>query len=354
MQLKDFLARIKGDSQTVGLDVGHRYIKIAVVQHRKDEAPRLLLVDKEPTPDDALDDNELHDPARLAPAVQKLLQRSFPGGVGGDIVLSLNWTSGMLCDRLVVKKLPKVSQDDLILQAAMGRPPFDDPGNVLDYCIMSKREDSYETLIVAAKSAATAAWANAFVNLMHLKLAAIDIDAFAACNAYFCAHADEERDKQTFMMMNIGSHKSHISYVRAGMFHMGRGLQGVAVDSTVQMVAAHLGITPERCEAVLSGGPREGIDEAQLMTALEYVYEEFAMGIETALRYFSSSESFDRPEKLYLVGGGAHLPEIARFLTDRANMEALVFNPLDAVENSLDVPAPSLYTPAIGLALRKF
>jgi type IV pilus assembly protein PilM len=335
--------------------VGHRYIKMAAIAHKPGFPSQLLFVDKEPTPEESFEDNELHDTAKLAAGVQKLISRNFPEGAHGDFVVSLNWTAGVLCDRLVVKKLPKTTQDDLILQAAMGRPPFDDAGNVLDYCVISQTPENIEALIVAAKNATTTVWANAFNNVMHLKLAAIDIDAFAACNAYFTAHKDDDRAQQTFVMLNIGDKKSHICYVRAGMFHMGRNLQGVAVDGTVNMVAHHLGIEPKRCRDLLGGGSREGIDEPALKTALEYVYEEFAMGVETAMRYFSSSESFDRPEKLFLVGGGAHLPGVGDFLTDRTGMEAHVFDPFDALDFDDERPqSPSIYSAAIGMALRKF
>ncbi|HWA41129.1 MAG TPA: pilus assembly protein PilM, partial [Gemmatimonadales bacterium] len=88
--------------------------------------------------------------------------------------------------------------------------------------------------------------------------------------------------------------------------------------------------------------------------------EELAIGIERAAAFLqSSSRSGGQIRQLFLVGGGARVPGLAKVLSDRLRVPVELANPLgrlnvaDGVfdEMNMDEVAPLLMLP-IGLALR--
>ena len=101
---------------------------------------------------------------------------------------------------------------------------------------------------------------------------------------------------------------------------------------------------------------------AEVESALQLAYEEVVNSVEFGIRYFSSSESGEKPVRLLLCGGGANLSNICDYLKEKLSIECDVLNPFTRVqfdagvvdEAGLSVASANIYTPALGLALRKF
>ena len=323
---------------------------------------RLLAADLEPLPENVIVENEIRDPRTLTDSVQRLLQRALPSGQYGDLVTSVNWTSGILCDRIAVRVDKGRNEDETILQTAMSRSPFDDTDNVLDYEVVNRREDgTVEALVVAAKSNMLNSWANFLVNA-GLKPAAIDVDAFAVCNAFFASSGGLELDKPV-AIFNMGEKKSHLSYVKDGVFQTARNVQSGNLDNALQLVSRHMGLEPSVCRSILQGKTKAGFDAEALQNAMEFVCEEMAMGIEIAMRYFATSgEGSSKPACLLLTGGGASLPGLVKLLAYRLQFDVRTLQPLEGLEvepgsvrvEGDPVALANIFAPALGLALRRF
>jgi type IV pilus assembly protein PilM len=363
VQLSNLISRIRGNSRTVGLDIGHRLIRVAIVGHKQNGKRTLLALEHETIPEGVIVDNEIRNTSVLIDKIQALLIKAMPDGVGGDFVISINWTSGILCDRILVKQVPKVPEDELILQTAMGRSPFDDAGNVLDFSILERREDGIEAMIVAAKKDSLAPWLGMF-QALSLKLYAIDIDAFVLSNVYFATRAKADYDEDdSALLLNLGYSKSYTAFLRDGHFNTARSLMGGAICDLREQLAGSLSISAEQCGELLMG--REvrdlDLDEAKIKSAMEYVFEEIAVKVDTALRYFSSSDNYRKPSKMIITGGGANIAGLIPFLEERLSLEVVKLNPFGAVHIDhsrffgvdWDSDA-SIYTVALGLALRRF
>jgi Tfp pilus assembly PilM family ATPase len=85
------------------------------------------------------------------------------------------------------------------------------------------------------------------------------------------------------------------------------------------------------------------------------------MKVDTALRYFSSSDSYKKPSKILVTGGGANIIGLASFLADRLSLDAVQLDPFKSVQvdNNRFLgmdwnAAASTYAVALGLALRRF
>jgi type IV pilus assembly protein PilM len=266
----------------------------------------------------------------------------------------------------LVKPVPKVPENELILQAAMGRSPFDDAGNVLDYFVLDRREEGTEAMIVAAKKDGLASWMNLF-QALNVKIFAIDVDVFVLCNAYYAAKAYSSAsggdEDDSVLLLNLGYSKSYAALLRDGHFITARSIFGGAIQDLQEQLSGSMGVSPEQCGELLMGtGVREAdLDETKIKSAKEFIFEEIAMKVDTALRYFSSSENYSNPSKILVTGGGSNISGLIHFLAERLSLDAVQPNPFRAVdigpqcylgndENSMS----SVYTVALGLALRRF
>ena len=371
MQLRNLISRIRGESQTVGLDIGHRLARVAVVGHNKQsEKGTLLALEQDTIPEGVVVDNEIRNVPVLMDKVHALLSKAMPGGVDGDFVISINWTSGILCDRIMVKPVPKVPENELILQTAMGRSPFDDAGNVLDFSILERREEGTEAMIVAAKKDGLTSWINLF-QALNIRLTAIDIDAFVLGNVYSITKppvdnsglpSGDEED-EAVLLLNLGYNKSYAAFLRNGYFNTARSILGGSVYDLQEQLSGPLGISPDKSGELLMGSSvrESGLEETKVKFATEFVFEEIAMKVDTALRYFSSSDNYRKPSKIIVTGGGSNIIGLVPFLADRLSLDAVHLNPFKAVQinneriRGINLNAvASTYTVALGLALRRF
>ncbi len=369
MQLRNLISRIRGESKTVGLDIGHRLARVAVVGHKIGVKGTLLALEQDTVPEGVIVDNEIRNVSVLMDKVHALLVKAMPGGIEGDFAISVNWTSGILCDRILVKPVPKVPEHELILQTAMGRSPFDDAGNVLDYSILDRREEGIEAMIVAAKKDSLSSWINLF-QALNLNISAIDVDAFVLGNMYSTAKifADTpdlppEDDDDSVLLLNLGYSKCYTVLLRKGCFSSARSVPGCTLRDLQEQLSGPLNVPPAKSGELLMGnGIREsGLDESKIKYAMEVVFEEVAIKVDTALRYFSSSDNYKKPSKIVITGGGSNIVGLNSFLADRLELDTVELNPFKAVQiNENSFPgmdwdaASSIYAVALGLALRRF
>ncbi|MDR2593703.1 MAG: pilus assembly protein PilM [Fibromonadaceae bacterium] len=364
MRLGSIISRIRGDSKTVGVDIGHHLIKVAVVGHKQGSGRTLLALEHDVIPDGVVVDNEIRNVPVLIDKVQSVLYRAMPGGPNGDFVISVNWTAGILCDRIVVKPVPKVPENELILQAAMGRSPFDDAGNVLDYSILGRKEEGIEAIIVAAKKDGLTPWVNIF-QALNLKLYAIDVDAFVLSNVYFASKSrssDLEEEDEAVLLLNLGYKKSYAAFLLNERFNSGRSIIDGSVQELQEQLSQSLGLSMDQCGDLLMGNENKpGVDASKAKSAMEDVFEGLASKVDTALRYFSSSDNYRKPTKLIVAGGGSNIVGLIPFLADRLSLEAVRLNPFKSLQidkkrflgMNFDTEA-GIYTVALGLAMRRF
>ena len=362
MRLGSIISRVRGDSKTVGVDIGHRLIKVAVIGHKQGSNRTLLALEHDVIPDGVVVDNEIRNVPVLIDKVQSVLYRAMPGGLNGDFVISVNWTSGILCDRILVKPVPKVPESELILQAAMGRSPFDDAGNVLDYSILGRKEEGIEAMIVAAKKDGLTPWVNIF-QALNLKLFAIDVDAFVLSNVYFASkqRSDLEED-EAVLLLNLGYKKSYAAFLLNERFNSGRSIIDGSVQELQEQLSQSLSLSMDQCGDLLMGNENKpGVDASKAKSAMEGVFEGLASKVDTALRYFSSSDNYRKPSKIIVAGGGSSIVGLIPFLSNRLSLDAVRLNPFKSVQIdkkrfvgiNWDTEA-SIYTVALGLALRRF
>ena len=102
------------------------------------------------------------------------------------------------------------------------------------------------------------------------------------------------------------------------------------------------------------------IEEEKAKSTVGFTFDEIAMKIDTALRYFSSLDNYRKASKM-VIAGGSSIKGLASFLSDRFSLDAVPLNPFKAVKvdarvaQETDLTATAgIYSVAVGLALRRF
>lgn len=376
------ISRIRGERETVGIDVGHYSIKYVKVFHNHRGGKIVMDADLERVPEGAIINGEIQrrdagevlggDGKKekdgyemLSEALSALLLR-HPVDSSADVVVSVSCgagAGGVLVDRLAVKVPRGGNEAAMILQTCQSRPPFDDQDNVLDYEIVSREGDEVKVNVVAAKNALLDSWAQ-FFKMKSLNLSAIDVDIFGIVNAYM-ATASEADSKATTAIFNIGEKKIGVAFIQHGQFHSMRAMTGGAIDMVVNKLCMHLGIDFDKCHEILEKGDLsivDGFSEADVESALQLAFEDIMAQVEYGIRYFSTAEDSEQLDKILLGGGGASIPGLKAYIAERTGIETDTVNPFRYVEcnskvfgeNGLSLALSNIYAPALGLAMRKF
>jgi type IV pilus assembly protein PilM len=376
------IAKIRGERETVGIDVGHYSIKYVKVYHNSRGGKVVVDADIEPVPDGAIINGEIQrregdavtgeDGKKekdgyemLSESIAKLLLR-HPIDDSVEVVASVNCgagAGGVLVDHLSVKVPKNGNEAAIILQTAQSRPPFDDQDNVIDYEVESREGDEVKANVVAAKNALLDSWAQFFA-MKGLKLSAMDVDIFGLVNSYMATASDDDV-QQTAAIVNIGEKKMSIAFVQNGKFHSMRAMTGGSLDLVIAKLGTHLGIDAAKCHEIFEKGDLsivDGFSEAEVEETLKIAFEDLMSQIEFGIRYFSSSEDSLELNRILLGGGGASIPGLKEYIAERTGVETDTVNPFRYVEcdskvfgeGGISLSLSNIYAPALGLAMRKF
>ncbi len=376
------IARIRGERETVGIDVGHYSIKYVKVYHDANGKRIVREVDLEPVPagsiingliqrrdsDDLASDGGKKDKDgfdKLGEAFSKLMLRhQIDENV--DIVASVNCGAGeggVLVDRLSVKVPKNGNEDAIIVQTAQSRPPFDDQDNVLDYEVVSREGDEVKVNVVAAKSAMLDSWAQFFTR-KGIKLSALDVDIFGLINSFVMTASEEER-KKTTAIFNIGDNKMSVGFVQDGAFHSVRSMNGGSLNVIINKLSSSLDISAEKCHEMFEKNDLKVIDNVAISVledAMNVAFEELMSQITFGIRYHSSAEDSRPLERILIGGGGAAVPGLLQYIAEKTGIETATVNPFRSVEcdssvvdkEGMSIALSNIYAPALGLAMRKF
>jgi type IV pilus assembly protein PilM len=377
------IARIRGERETVGIDVGHYSIKYVKVYHDANGKRIVREVDLEPVPagsiingliqrrdsEDLTAENgakkEKDGFDKLGEAFSKLMLR-HPIDENVDVVASVNCGAGeggVLVDRLSIKVPKNGNEEAIIVQTAQSRPPFDDQDNVLDYEVVSREGDEVKVNVVAAKSSMLDSWAQFFTR-KGIRLSALDVDIFGLLNS-FVATASEEELKKTTAIFNIGDNKMSVGFIQDGAFHSVRSMNGGSLNVIINKLSSSLDISAEKCHEMFEKNDLKVIDNVAISVledAMKVAFEELMSQITFGIRYHSSAEDSRPLERILIGGGGAAVPGLLEYIAEKTGIETATVNPFRSVEcdssvvdkEGMSVALSNIYAPALGLAMRKF
>ena len=336
---------------TIGLDIGSGLIKIAVIDHSRDE-PELVKVVIMPLLADAIVEGEVMDPGIVTEAVQAALSQT---GLKSKEVVAAVGGRDVIIKKIQIERVKEQLARELMRWEAEQHVPFDMESVELDFQILDPDSDGLEmqVLLVAAKRELVENKIR-LLNDAGLQAVVVDVDAFALHNAFELNYPDAMEG--VVGLVNIGHENTNINILEDGVPILTRDIT-VGTRRFREDLQRERGLSSDEAAAMVQGYDRS----PHLDAIIEGRGEEIAVGIERAAAFLaSSSRSGSQMRAVYVCGGGARIPGLTAALADRLRLPVEQANPLanlkvrDGALESLvtDEIAPLLMLP-IGLALRQ-
>jgi type IV pilus assembly protein PilM len=336
---------------TVGLDIGSGLIKVAVVSHGSGE-PVLSRVAMAPVVDDAIVEGEVMDPGIVAEAIRGLFQEM---GIKPKNVVTAVGGRDVIVKRIPMDRMKETEARELIRWEAEQHVPFDMDNVELDFQILDPESEGLQmsVLLVAAKRELVETKLS-LLKEIGLEPSVIDVDAFALHNAFEVNYPDAM--KGVVGLVNIGHELTNVNVLDDGVPVLTRDLP-IGTRRFREDLQRERGLSAEEAEKVLQGFE---VTES-LQPFLQSRGEELSVGIERAAAFLqTASRSAAGLSRIFLSGGGARIPGIAKALSERLKLPVQLANPIERIQVAegvfdqlnVDEVAPLLMLP-VGLALRQ-
>jgi type IV pilus assembly protein PilM len=223
-------------------------------------------------------------------------------------------------------------------------PAPNSPDDV-EVLIAASRKEKVEDRVAVAES-------------VGLKAIVMDIDAFAAQNAFelMATQLPEGGVDQTIALVDIGASLMNINVLRNNQSVYVREQPFGGMQLTQEIMRAY-NLSAEEAEAAKRNG---GLPDSYESDVLAPFMDTLALEVVRALQFFFTSTQFNQVHHVFLSGGCASIPGLAQVVAERTQVNTLVANPFIGMDigskirqQQLAVDASALVV-ACGLALRRF
>lgn len=350
----------------VGVDVGTKGIKVAIVRLGKD-APNIVGLGYSLTPEGTCDHTGIFDPQAIGKAVQAAVKES--GALTKDAIFCINGSSSVV---VRILEVPRMSEQELAAHMEweiQRNIPFAESNVVSDYrpienpalatsqnmeVVMAvSPQSAIDTLIATSKAAG-------------LKIAAIDVEPLGLGRVLRTCHPNDIGAKN-ICLVHLGHSTTAINMYRAGTLAFPRTIP-IGGAALTKAIADGLGIgmaeaeekkrhasapegtpggftmpatgptaTPyayETSQAPTGGGATTGADEmTRLRGLLAPPLEELVAEVRRSIDYYRSRGG--QVEELALSGGGANLNGLPEYLNTSLGMPVSKINPFSNIPLTL-------------------
>lgn len=344
----------KGSKSTVGLDVGANSIKLVRLERSK-ESHEITALGIRELPPEAIVSDEIRDREAVIYNIQSLIEEIDPKIK--DVVVSISGY-GVITDKFTIDKKSGSEYEQAILFEAEQRSPFDVEDVSLDHHEIKIDDETKkaEILLVAARNE----FLNSYIELIQdcgLFPAVVDIDAFAALNAYgFNYEIDPER---VTVLVNLGYDVTNVLYLKDGLYHSTRDISSGTRD-IYNAIQKEFRLNEDLAGKAIKGEMKESIDQDMLKATIMSASEEMVSGLELAFSYFKTQSKIDKVDWMVLAGGGALIPYLPEYLQSKLSIPMEILNPLRNIDYDPEMfqyVEPEKIAPllavSVGLAMRK-
>lgn len=342
---------LRRNRQTVGLDIGSGFIKMAVVDHSGAQ-PELVHVSHTPLISDAIVEGEVMDPQMVVETVRSLVQNA---GVKPKRLVTSVGGRDVMVKKIQMDRMKEGDAREVIRWEAEQYVPFDMENVQLDFQILDPLDDGLQmnVLLVAAKREVVDQRV-ALLRDAGLQPQVVDVDSFALFNAFEFNYPDAMSG--IVALVNVGHELSTVNVLQNGTLVQPRDIRFGSRDLREDLRRLH-GLSAEEADAVLQGKNPAASGVPELIAERT---EELANGIERAVAFVAGSDPGATLGRVYLCGGGARIPGLVDALAARLRARTEVATPLARMKVRPEVQAlfpvdelaPMLML-SVGLAMRK-
>jgi type IV pilus assembly protein PilM len=342
----------------VGVDISSSSVKMVELSSPGKGILRLERYAIEPVPYDAVVDGNIMNMEQVGDSVRRAWKR-----LGTRIkTLSMALPSAAVITKKIVLDAGQ-SEDELEEQVeaeANQYIPFALEEVNLDFQILGPDPENPEQVevMLAASRKEKVEDRVAVAESVGLKAAVMDIDSFAAQNAFemMAAELPNGGHDQSIALIDIGASIMNINVLRdnQSVYMREQPFGGNQLNQEIMRV---YGLSLEDADAAKRSG---GLPDTYQADVLAPFMDTLALEVVRALQFFFTSTQYSQVDHIYLSGGTASLPNLAEVVAERTQVNTLIANPFAGMEiagrvkrSQLSIDSPSLVV-GCGLAMRRF
>lgn len=377
----------------IGMDIGSNVVKCLRLDLTA-ERPVVTHFGMADLPPEAIVDGEIMDRELVIEAIQEAAEKA---GIPDEPVASAVAGRAVIVKKIVMDKMSEADAREAIYWEAEQHVPFDIDDITLDFQILQEDigADQMELLLVAAKKDMILSHAE-LIRDAGFKPFVIDVASFANQNTWEFLNAakakadggidfaepedakgdsvddlapfDDEADDQDMTaddragefvaLLDVGGGVTNVHIVRDGTPYFTRDLP-IGVSHFIEEFQKQLGLTYETAQEV-ARGHLDDVDQQLVIDIVRSVGSEIYQGLEPSLSYLKTSGESDGIDRIFLSGGGAHLPGLLEYLSECYNVPSEKADPLAGLDydpeifGDVDIDELSpLLSVSVGLALRE-
>ncbi len=356
--MNEIFAKLFGSAPPplVGVDIGTSSVKLIQLS-ASGNSYRVEGFAIEPIPEGAVSEGMIAEPAQVADAVKKALQRgSF------KVKACAMAVTGSAVITKVINLPSDLSEEEIEgqIEVEAGQYiPYPREEVSLDFEVLGpspRNADLLEILLAASKTEHVDA-RREVSELAGLNVRVVDVEAYAIANAFRLVRKGAGIDEsETLGVLNIGSTISTMIVLRGDRSIYSRE-HSFGGHQLIEECMRRYGMDAEQAAFLQRGEePPAGFEDEVLEPFRQNVIQQ----ISRALQFYSSSSDYSSINTLFITGGGASIPGLAEAVGNEVGISCEVADPLKDLRLSpkinaraLDQARPSLTT-ACGLALRGF
>jgi type IV pilus assembly protein PilM len=307
--------------QLVGLDIGSKAIKVALIAEKKKglTLERFGMIEIAPG---LIEEGTIKEPESVADTLRQLFKTY--GIKERNVAISIGGYS-VIVKKINVQTMTEEQLQDTIHFEAEQYIPFDINDVNLDFQILGESDQAsnqMSVLLVAAKKEMINDYIG-LVNLAGLNPCIIDIDAFALQNIF---EANYDIEDENVALIDIGASKTSLNILKGRNSVFMRDVS-LGCGQINQKIVSMLDCSFEEAELIKFGEKTDKISPEELSDIASSIVTDWCTEIRRALDFFYSTYPDDQIKQIVISGGGGNINEFRELLAAETSAEVKTINP---------------------------
>lgn len=314
------------DKPLFGLDIGHNTLRVMELD-LDHSLPRLKGYGSIAFDETAVVDGVIVKPELVAKAAVHLFTKSLVGDISTKRV-AVSLPANRALTRAV--RLPKIGSND-IAEAVQTEAEQYIPGHAenlyLDYTTLHEDNDGIEVFIVAMPKQIVDSYL-VLTRLLGLETVLFDTSIGASARLF----ARDPQSHVPSLLIDFGTTSTDLAVYNKGIVVLGTVAFGG--EDITRAISQKLNVTPSEALVLKSRyGLTSSAVQKQVAEAIEPALDQLKKEIRRVIRYYEQRyEKEPTIGQIVTMGGGANMPGMADYLTDRLRLPARSFDPAPYID----------------------
>ena len=314
------------DKPLFGLDIGHDTMRVMQFDmvHKTPHLRGYGAVTFDPS---AVNDGVIVKPELIAKAAVNLFKKDLIGDISTNRV-AVSLPASKAFTRAV--QLPKMNEKD-IAEAVQTETEQFIPAHVedmyIDYTTLHEDENGLEVFVVAIPKKIVDSYLT-LTQMMGLEAVLLDTAIGASAQLF----AQDKQSDIPSVLVDFGAENTDLTIYNHGLVVTGTVPFGG--DDITTSIVRMLNVTPREAIMLKSKyGLSASAVQKQMIHAVESSLEQLMKEIRRTVRYYEQRYTTEPPiGQIVLMGGGANMPGLTDYLTERLRLPVRTFDPASHIE----------------------